>query len=47
MAEKKGFEPLLEHDPTIGFQDRPLQPLGYFSKEHNLLVDHLGLEPRT
>lgn len=29
--------------PPIGFQDRPLQPLGYTS----LLVDPSGLEPET
>lgn len=32
LAEKQGFEPWLEHDPTNGFRNRPLQPLGYFSK---------------
>lgn len=32
MAEKQGFEPWLEHDPTNGFRNRPLRPLGYFSK---------------
>ena|GEM_PF-5815678 len=31
LAEKQGFEPWLEHDPTNGFRNRPLQPLGYFS----------------
>ena len=31
VAEKQGFEPWLEHDPTNGFRNRPLQPLGYFS----------------
>ena len=30
--------------PTIGFQDRPLQPLGYASA---LLVVHGGFEPPT
>ena len=31
MAEEWGFEPQLGMCPTIGFQDRPLQPLGYSS----------------
>lgn len=30
MAEKEGFEPSRAFTP-IGFRDRPLQPLGYFS----------------
>lgn len=33
MAEEQGFEPWLGYNPTIGFQDRPLQPLGYSSGE--------------
>ena len=32
MAEKEGFEPSRAFTP-IGFRDRPLQPLGYFSRE--------------
>ena len=31
MAEAQRFELWLEQSPTIGFQDRPLQPLGYAS----------------
>ena len=31
MAEAQRFELWLGWNPTIGFQDRPLQPLGYAS----------------
>ncbi len=37
MAEEWGFEPQLEQGPTIGFQDRPLQPLGYSSAWWSIL----------
>ena len=31
VAEAQRFELWLGRNPTIGFQDRPLQPLGYAS----------------
>lgn len=36
MAEKAGFEPARAFTPS-GFRNRPLQPLGYFSKEKALM----------
>ena len=32
VAEAQRFELWLGRNPTIGFQDRPLQPLGYASE---------------
>ena len=43
LAEAPRFELGLEHNPTVGFQDRSLKPLGYAS----VLVIHPGLEPGT
>ena len=43
VAEAQRFELWLGRNPTIGFQDRPLQPLGYASE----LVVHRWLEHRT
>jgi hypothetical protein len=43
LAEAQRFELWLGLDPTIGFQDRPLRPLGYAS----VLVVHRWLEHRT
>jgi hypothetical protein len=44
LAEAPRFELGLEHNPTVGFQDRSLKPLGYASV---LLVIHPGFEPGT
>ena len=43
MAEVVGFEPTRALTPC-GFQDRPLQPLGYTSKK---MVVQGGIEPPT
>ena len=32
LAERKGFEPLVEETPYNGFRDRRLQPLSHLSR---------------
>ena len=46
MAEKEGFEPPRLLHP-VGFQDRSLQPDLGISPYFFIMVDLLGLEPRT
>ena len=46
MAEKEGFEPPRLLHP-VGFQDRSLQPDLGISPYFFVMVDLLGLEPRT
>ena len=38
MAEARRFELRLGHDPTVGFQDRSLQPLGYASRPSEIVA---------
>ena len=43
MAEKAGFEPARRKTRPNGLANRPLQPLGYFSK----MAPQVGFEPTT
>jgi hypothetical protein len=46
LAEASRFELELERGPTIGFQDRPLKPLGYASGLFWWSMEGSDLRPR-